>query len=118
MSKGVSERGETPLHIAAGKRFLTIAKLLVETGADVNAAMEEKPGEEATVLSLAALSDKPEIVQMLLGAGAEVEPEGDLLIEAERRGSRGAAKVLLQAQECSEKVKRPWGSSWGAEVGF
>jgi ankyrin repeat protein len=114
----VTDRGETPLHIAAVNGSLRIAELLVDAGADVNAVMEAKPGEEATVLRLAAVNDKPEIVELLLRAGAEVDPSGDVLKEAARRRCRGAVKVLLQAQDWPEEVKTAVGELVGAEAGL
>jgi ankyrin repeat protein len=101
----VGERRLTPLHLAAHLGFLRIAELLVDAGADVNAVVEEAPGVQSTVLRLAAVSDHPEIVQFLLKAGAEVDPSGDLLLEAAREGCEGAVKVLLQARNLPEKVK-------------
>jgi ankyrin repeat protein len=95
----------TPLHIAVGEGFLLIAELLVEAGADVNAAMEEQPGVEGTVLRVAAIGDRPEIIGLLLKAGAEVDPSGDVLMEAARRGCRGAVKVLLQARDWPEELR-------------
>jgi cytohesin len=96
----------TPLHLAATKGFLKVAEVLIEAGADVNAVMEEEPGVEATVLELAALNDRPAIVRLLLKLGAEVDPSGKIVIVAAWRKCHRAVKVLLQARNWPDEVRR------------
>jgi cytohesin len=95
----------TPLHHAVCRGFLRIAELLIEAGADVNAVTELEPGVETSVLSMAAFTDNPEVVELLLKAGAEVDPSGDVLLEAARDGHQRAVKVLLQARDWPAEVK-------------
>ena len=87
LAKGLSVRetefGETPLHHAAYGGHPDIVKLLLARGAEVNAIDES---HEATPLGWAmygymhpspeAMSARPhEVVEMLVGAGATIEPE-------------------------------------------
>jgi ankyrin repeat protein len=58
--------GTTPLHVATANGFVKVARLLIDAGADVNAVVEERPGDEETVLRIATLADKPDFVQLLL----------------------------------------------------
>jgi ankyrin repeat protein len=95
----------TPLHLAATKGFQKVAEVLIAAGADVNAVMEERPGVESTVLRVAALNDRPAIVRLLLKVGAEVDPSGDILIEAALRNCHRAVKVLLQARNWPDEVR-------------
>jgi ankyrin repeat protein len=94
----------TPLHYAAAWDLVKVAELLIGADANVNACMGEHPGE-GTVLHLAATTDKPGVVQLLLKAGVELDPSGDLLIEAARNGCRRAVEVLLEARDWPEELK-------------
>lgn len=63
----VNRLGWTPLHYAASKAQVETARLLIDWGAIVNA-----PGPDGTTpLMMAALSGKPDIVQLLLSRGAD-----------------------------------------------
>jgi len=63
----VNRLGWTPLHYAASKAQVGTARLLIDWGAIVNA-----PGPDGTTpLMMAALSGKPDIVQLLLSRGAD-----------------------------------------------
>ena len=64
-----SDEGHTPLHLAAARNDLELAKLLIDRGADVN--VEDEDGW--TPLHLASYKDNIEIVKLLLDAGADVE---------------------------------------------
>ncbi len=59
----------TPLHYAAKGEHLDIAKLLIDTGANVNAHNEEEIGE--TPLGLVAGSCSFEIAKVLIDGGAD-----------------------------------------------
>jgi ankyrin repeat protein len=96
----------TPLHLAAITGFLKIAELLIAAGADVNAVGGRvEPGAGATALEVAMMGCKPEVIRLLLKAGAEVDPSGGVLIEAAQRGCQGAVDVLLQARNWPDEVK-------------
>jgi ankyrin repeat protein len=102
-----TKKRETPLHFAAVFGSLKIGELLIDAGADVNAASEEDPGAAVgvSVLRMAALNDRSEFVQLLLTAGAEVDPWGNVLIEAALSHSVGAVKVLLEARDWPDDVR-------------
>lgn len=73
-SNGLANIGDeedwTPLMKASGKEGnLAIVKLLVESGADINA--RSKKG--TTALSMAALHNKQEVAEYLTGHGAVVD---------------------------------------------
>jgi ankyrin repeat protein len=72
-----------------------VVELLVEAGADVNVVAEEPDkGDGGSVLRMAALNDRSEVVQVLLKAGAEIA----------QRGCQRAVKVLLQARDWPAEV--------------
>jgi ankyrin repeat protein len=80
--------------------------LLIDAGADVNAVVELESGVEESVLGMAAFANKPEVVQLLLKAGAEVEPSGGLLLLlAAQAGRQRVVKVLLQARDWPAEVE-------------
>ena len=63
----VNRLGWTPLHYAASKAQVETARMLIGRGAIINA-----PGPDGTTpLMMAALSGQPDIVQLLLSAGAD-----------------------------------------------
>jgi ankyrin repeat protein len=93
----------TALHIASGKGFLKIAKMLVGAGANVNAAGVVE-GESFSCLRLAVMHDKAELVRYLIKAVAEVDSSGEMLMQAARMHRREAVKVLLKAREWPGEV--------------
>jgi ankyrin repeat protein len=60
-------RGETPLHMAAGRGHVKVAKLLLDNGAEVNA----RDQSQFTPLHEAAISGSPEMVTLLLDHHAD-----------------------------------------------
>jgi ankyrin repeat protein len=91
------EDGATPLQMAAWKGRTAIAKLLLERGADVNAA----PGSYGTALAAAVSQGWDDLVAVLLEAGAEVDARDDRggrpLHNAVSSGNRDLAGLLLKA---------------------
>ncbi|WP_221285277.1 ankyrin repeat domain-containing protein [Haloferula luteola] len=91
-----NEEGLTPLHLAILKGDVNAAWLLIDGGADRNAA---GPGE-VTPLSLAVASGETAIADRLLNAGARPEgrtPDGELVLPwAIRHGRWVAVRRLLQ----------------------
>ncbi|KAH9003818.1 ankyrin repeat-containing domain protein [Lactarius hatsudake] len=86
-----NDEGETPLYLASGSRY-HVAHLLLKRGAEVNARTKNK----ATPLHSAA-TDRygPEIVQMLLGHGADPDAKND----------KGETPLILALQSYSESVE-------------
>ena len=76
----------TPLHYAVEGEHYSVAKWLLENGADVNANKEEKIGE--TALSLAAQGSYPEMVELLLMHGANPDIPGWMSITARHRAQK------------------------------
>jgi ankyrin repeat protein len=74
-----------PLHAAAAGRHLGISRLLVERGADVNAAQRDS----FTPLQEAAQNGQLELVELLLAAGADRA--------ARTSGGRSAADLAAEA---------------------
>lgn len=66
---GVGINGWTPLHLAASRNALNIARLLIDAGADVNRRTEIDGGN--TPLMEAASQGHPEIVRLLLDCQAD-----------------------------------------------
>ncbi|KAI8425107.1 hypothetical protein MSG28_006961 [Choristoneura fumiferana] len=90
------EMKATPLHCAASAKSLACVKILLEHGADVNAGLNEH-----SPLHYAVLSDAPEVVSLLLQAGAcpdtpQVFTETPLHVAASL-GSAKCTKLLLDA---------------------
>lgn len=71
---GRDESWSTPLHLAAATGQVAIAVMLLDAGADIEAADEPA---EMHPLHLAALGDHPEMARLLLDRGAKLEA-GDL----------------------------------------
>ena len=89
----------TPLMFACGfgkKKGLQIARQLIETGANVN-HVRESDGNTALSCSISGLN--PEIIQLLIDHGADVDgPPGTsqtALMLAARHNNVGALKVLI-----------------------
>ena len=94
--------GFTLLIMAVKNRQPKIANFLIEEGANLNAALKpESAMEGKTALHWAALSGYSELVDILIRAGAEVDPKDDMddtpLHEAAYRGHLDSAKLLLPA---------------------
>lgn len=90
------ENGLTALHNAASDGRFEFAQILLEAGADPNALRES---DATTPLSLGR--SKPEIVRLLLGAGADPEfppnaPQSVLMLAA-RDGCVPSIRLLLEA---------------------
>ncbi|XP_046971112.1 transient receptor potential channel pyrexia isoform X2 [Vanessa cardui] len=91
-----TDRKATPLHCAASAKSLSCVKALIKHGADVNAGLNEH-----SPLHYAVLSDAPEVVNVLLEAGAcpdtpQVFTETPLHVAASL-GSASCMKLLLDA---------------------
>ncbi len=63
----------TSLHLAAGKGYVEIARMLIDAGADVNVQNEW----EQTPLHRAAIFGKVEIARMLIDAGADLDVQNE-----------------------------------------
>ncbi len=87
----------TSLVVAAGKEFEEIVRILIENGADVNAASIYG----STALSEAAVKGNTTIVRMLLEAGAKVDAANKWgktpLKWATDSGHQETVEILLQA---------------------
>jgi len=68
----LNERGATPLHAAAAKGQLAVAKLLISRGADLTLLYEN----EFTPLHLAADRGYVELIDLLIESGADVNAPG------------------------------------------
>ncbi|KAL7918360.1 ankyrin repeat-containing domain protein [Trichoderma austrokoningii] len=66
--EALDKNGQTPLHATAGTRHAGIVQMLIDKGANVNST-----DGESSPLSLAAHHGNPQIVRMLLQAGASTE---------------------------------------------
>jgi ankyrin repeat protein len=108
-----NSRGRTPLHIAAEKSDVGIARLLIEYGADVNARDEEG----RTPLHIAAENGYINVVRLLVEKGADInarDNEGftplhlalDALVEedySEMSGSLPVYPFLFPLRDKTEK---------------
>jgi ankyrin repeat protein len=71
-----NKQGETMLTLAAREGHDTLASLLVESGADVNATITRLYNDYANVLQAAAVGGHFDTVKLLLDSGASVNAEG------------------------------------------
>ena len=89
------KHGIRPLHIAARRGLLGIAKLLIDKGADINAG--DAAGE--TPLHFAAANGQREVAKLLIDKGAKVSAAtkfgGTPLHRAAKMGHREIAELLL-----------------------
>ena len=87
--------GQTPLHLAAQKGYVDIARALIDKGADVNA----KNNYGGTPLRLAAWMGKADIAKVLIDKGADVNvksKDGETPLHmAARWGHADIAKALI-----------------------
>ena len=85
-----------PIHRAASNGHLEVVQLLLEAGAEKNAAA----GDGSTALHFAAQDDHAEVVQLLLGAGADENAVdaggGTALHYAAQYGYVEVARLLLE----------------------
>jgi ankyrin repeat protein len=90
--------GMTPLHYAAERKKPGVAKVLIDAGADVNAA--DNKGK--TPLSFAARNNHPELIELLLAAGADIEKQDNSQMRPVhhaalcKEGGAEAMKVLVE----------------------
>ena len=91
--------GSTPLHAAAWKGELEVAKVLIDLGADVN-ALSENDHYGTTPLHAAAHANNRDVVRLLLDSGADasiVNHAGRTpLGETTLHNATAAAKVLRE----------------------
>lgn len=99
-AEGPSDSGITPLGIAAIRKRVDCARILIEAGADVNVGevppKKPKPNfgyNELPPLHLAAQTGSPEIVQLLIDHGADVK----------RLDSRNTNAMLTAIFSCDGK---------------
>ena len=87
-----------PVYIAAERGNLTVVRLLLEAGADVNAAK----ADGATALMVAAFNGHSEVVRLLLEAGADKNAAREdgvtALMAAPVAGHLEVVRLLLEAQ--------------------
>lgn len=86
----------TPLHLVARLGYADIAKLLLDSGADVDAVDGHA---KYTALHFAILTDKKEMVRLLLDRSADVNaaPTGESPLHlAAREGSREVVELLVK----------------------
>lgn len=93
---GIPERDWTPLMLTARSNHVETAKiLLTEFGADPNKAKMDG----VTALHVAATPGFVEMVELLLGHGADVNHKCDrglMAIDYARAGNHGSAELVLQ----------------------
>jgi ankyrin repeat protein len=112
-----TEDGWTLLHLAPGR---PVAELLISHGADINAPNRHKvfgPGNRP--LHAAVYMDRPDVVDVLIAAGAEVSSTDDAgwtpLHLAVANGRCGIARHLLQAgADPNARIRPIEGRSWSS----
>jgi len=92
----MNRNGRTSLHYAVTTRLKTMAQLLLENGANI----EAKDNHGHTVLAMAILLENMAMVQFLLENGANIEANDNLghtvLALATRRGNMAIVQFLLE----------------------
>lgn len=73
--EALDDRGWHPLHVAAELGNITIARLLIDHGANVNTRTEE--GLDSTALDMASGNGSAELIQFLLSVGARIDLRDD-----------------------------------------
>jgi ankyrin repeat protein len=88
-----NDKGNTPLHFAAGYGYKAVAELLLAKGADVNA----KGNGGQTPLHWACSSQKKDLVELLLDKGADVNAKdnGGATPLLELSGGKDIVELLL-----------------------
>jgi ankyrin repeat protein len=98
------EAKRTPLLVATHNNRIGVARVLIETGADVNA--KDNIGD--TPYLYAGAEGRIEILKMTLGAGANLRDTnrygGTALIPAAHHGHPEAVKILLEAGVAPDHV--------------
>ena len=69
--------GYAPIHWAVERGFMDILRILIASGADVNAMTQGAIGKDRSALHIAAEVGKPSIVELLLEQGADVHAATD-----------------------------------------
>jgi ankyrin repeat protein len=88
------EFGKTALHYAVDEEHLEVARLLIRSGADVNARSEQMIGD--TPLAAAAGTCSLEMAKLLVEAGADPTIRGWMQLNAlDRAGDRKQGDGLL-----------------------
>ena len=96
-----------PLHVAATEGHKVIVNLLVNAGADVNAANQWG----VTPIFLAAASGHKEVVALLIAQGADIhikEQRGETPLEAAKRNGHKQVEELLGGADATAQKKSIW----------
>lgn len=117
----VDASGDTPLIKAVWRRENTeIVRQLLQAGADVN----QKDGYKRTPLTKAAWWGRSESLELLLQAGAQLQPDGGgltALIEATSKGHVAAVSVLVDGgavcDQCDSHGRLPLNVAAASEDG-
>lgn len=107
-----SSEGDTALHVMAWRRDLEGARILIDAGADINAAGDM----DQTPLHVAIMQGDIEMVRLLLSAGARTDARSEFgktaLEEAQDKGGDIQKLVAASAspeQGCSSYTMSPKG---------
>jgi uncharacterized protein len=118
--------GTTPLIMASYNGRLDAAKLLIESGAQVD--FKDTNGE--TALLWASAQEDPQVVEFLIGSGADINTRDkrgfDALIRASLLGAHRTVKILLDKgvpldgkyRDLSRSAELDWLESVGREETF